>query len=138
MSKLIASSSTSYGVATSCWLSKKSVRGDEFDDPDEADADEFVKRGNGFSRSVGEVTVEIVDTGEAGMLKDGCDPFPSADKAAFSSVGDLGEVERCAFLAFLLFRDASGSFMKTQSLPRDEHLEQGYCRLHLTLDSAQA
>lgn len=28
--------------------------------------------------------------------------------------------------------------MKIHSLPRDAHLEQGYCRLHLTLDSAQA
>ena len=40
-------------------------------------------------------------------------------------------------LAFL-FREASGSLMKTHSFPRVVHFEQGCWRLHLTFDSAHA
>ena len=42
------------------------------------------------------------------------------------------------FAALRLFLEASGSLMKIHSLPREEHLEQGYCKLHFTFDSAHA
>lgn len=38
----------------------------------------------------------------------------------------------------LLLRDSSGSLRNTHSRPRDVHLAQGYSKLHLILDSAQA
>lgn len=52
----------------------------------------------------------------------------------------VDEMERLGLRldAFFLFLDASGSLMKTHSRPREEHLEHGNWRLHLTFDSAQA
>lgn len=49
-----------------------------------------------------------------------------------------GDCEEAFLEAFFLFRDASGSLIKIHSLPRDEHFEHGYWRLHLTFDSAHA
>lgn len=56
------------------------------------------------------------------------------------SAAALTEAACCIalFAALRLFLDASGSLMNMHSLPLDEHLEQGYCRLHLTFDSAHA
>jgi hypothetical protein len=59
-------------------------------------------------------------------------------ESLFPAVGFEGDSEAAFLEAFFLLREASGSFMKMHSLPRDVHLEQGYCRLHLTFDSAQA
>ena len=48
------------------------------------------------------------------------------------------EGEFFLFAAIFLILDCSGSLMNTHSLPREVHFEQGYCRLHLTFDSAHA
>ena len=58
--------------------------------------------------------------------------------AGLSHPLDDAASEGFLFEAFFLFLEASGSLMKIHSRPREVHLEQGYWRLHLTLDSAQA
>lgn len=56
-----------------------------------------------------------------------------------STGGSAVAVYKRGFLeASLLFLDVSGSLIKMHSRPREEHLEQGYCKLHFTLDSAHA
>jgi len=45
---------------------------------------------------------------------------------------------RRAAAAAFFSRDCAGSFMKTQSFPREVHLVQGCFKSHFTFDSAQA
>jgi len=50
----------------------------------------------------------------------------------------VGLAAAAFFAALRLFLEASGSLIKIHSFPREEHLEQGYCKLHFTFDSAHA
>jgi hypothetical protein len=76
------------------------------------------------------------------VLDDGSERNPGDDEIgmiSFSAGGLHLEDKEEGFLeAFFLFRETSGSLMNTHSRPREVHLEQGYCRLHFTFDSAQA
>lgn len=88
------------------------------------------------SESVGEGAV-LAGTNREGYGGDDIDEFDEVDE-------DAGEVSAVAlaaaalFAALRLFLEASGSLMKIHSRPLEEHLEQGYWRLHLTFDSAHA
>lgn len=73
----------------------------------------------------------------------GGEDFDDIDEGVSDIVGSPAALAAAAccialFAALRLFLDASGSLMNTHSLPLDEHLEQGYCKLHLTFDSAHA
>jgi hypothetical protein len=86
------------------------------------------------SREIGE--------GEFSMevLADRSEKNPEDDSILSLSAEDLEleESEEAFLEAFFLFRETSGSLTNTHSRPREVHLEQGYCRLHFTFDSAQA
>ena len=75
---------------------------------------------------------------EHGLLVRDAVKRPLGDVARLAHALDDAVSEGFLFEAFFLFLEASGSLMKIHSRPREVHLEQGYWRLHLTLDSAQA
>jgi len=73
----------------------------------------------------------------AGLRVDGPDKNPESCVSIVSAENFEDDEE--AFLeAVFFFLEISGSLMNMQSRPREEHLEQGYCRLHFTFDSAHA
>lgn len=148
MSKVkVSKVATSKDGVKSPRVSKRSDRGDdrveaieEHEDVERPGSSRGVRGINWLSNErVGE-GVELVVTNSEGYGGDGMECVVEAEGDVVDNVGSLAVAACCAalFAALRLFLEASGSLMKIHSLPLDEHLEQGYCRLHLTFDSAQA
>jgi len=139
LSKVKVSNATSKGWAKSPRCSRSSDRGDDrveaTDDLGEADrpgrsraGDSWPSRGN-----IGD-GVLLMGTNKEGYGEDDISWSNGNTKEASS----LTLAAAAFFAALRLFLEASGSLMKIHSFPREEHLEQGYCKLHFTFDSAHA